>query len=135
VWDCWRHISRPGAGHARQQKDSLLNVIAHTQGDEKLEAYHIYVLKLFYEVKDRASLQYLADVIRETTGETYSAYISGLCLQYALTLLNEQPGMTPDAVAVDSGHGSYSPFFHSFTKKYSITSSKYRKMSAAKNGK
>jgi AraC-like DNA-binding protein len=79
---------------------------------------------------------YLADAIREATGATVSAYISGLRLQYALKLLNEYPGMTLEAVAVDSGHGSYSPFFRSFTKKYGITPSEYRKMSAQnlKNG-
>ncbi|MDR2679375.1 MAG: helix-turn-helix domain-containing protein [Tannerella sp.] len=73
---------------------------------------------------------YLADAIRETTGETVSSYISGLRLRYALMLLNEHPEMTLDTIAVDSGHGSYSPFFRSFTKKYGITPSEYRKMSA-----
>ncbi|MDR1644774.1 MAG: helix-turn-helix domain-containing protein [Tannerellaceae bacterium] len=76
---------------------------------------------------------YLADAIRRATGETVSAYISGLRLQYALKLLDEHPGMTLDAVAIDSGHGSYSPFFRSFTKKYGITPSEYRKMSGTKN--
>ncbi|MDR1557648.1 MAG: helix-turn-helix domain-containing protein [Tannerellaceae bacterium] len=78
---------------------------------------------------------YLADAIREATGETFSSYISGLRLQYALMLLNEQPGLTLDTVAAYSGYGSYSPFFHSFAKKFGITPSEYRKMSAAKNGK
>ncbi|MDR0364533.1 MAG: helix-turn-helix domain-containing protein, partial [Bacteroidales bacterium] len=78
---------------------------------------------------------YLADAIREATGETFSTYISGLRLQYALTLLNEQSGMTLEAIATDTGHGSYSPFFRSFTKKYGITPSEYRKLSNDKSEK
>jgi AraC-like DNA-binding protein len=73
---------------------------------------------------------YLADAIREATGETLSTYISGMRLQYTLELLNEYPDMTYDAIAIDSGHGSYSSFFRSFTKKYGITPSEYRKLAA-----
>lgn len=72
---------------------------------------------------------YLADSIREGAGETFSAYISNLRLQYAVELLDKNPDITLDAVAVDSGHGSYSPFYRSFTKKYGITPSEYRKLS------
>lgn len=72
---------------------------------------------------------YLANSIREGAGETFSAYISNLRLQYAVELLDKNPDITLDAVAVDSGHGSYSPFYRSFTKKYGITPSEYRKLS------
>lgn len=72
---------------------------------------------------------YLADAIREGAGETFSGYISNLRLQYAVELLDKNPEITLDAVAVDSGHGSYSPFYRSFTKKYGITPSEYRKLS------
>ncbi|MDR0844516.1 MAG: helix-turn-helix domain-containing protein [Tannerella sp.] len=75
---------------------------------------------------------YLADAIREATGETFSAYLSGLRLQYTLELLNEHPGMAIDAVALDSGHGSYVSFFRSFTKKYGVTPSEYRRIAASK---
>jgi AraC-like DNA-binding protein len=78
---------------------------------------------------------YLAEAIREATGETVSSYISGLRLQYALKLLEEHPDITIDAIAIDSGYGSYSPFFRSFAKKYGITPSEYRKMSREKNKK
>jgi AraC-like DNA-binding protein len=71
---------------------------------------------------------YLADAIREATGETFTTYISGLRLQYALELLNEHPNMTYDAVAIGSGHGSYSSFFRAFSKKYGITPFEYRKL-------
>lgn len=75
---------------------------------------------------------YLADAIHQGAGETFSAYISDLRLQYALELLNDQPGLTLDAIAVDSGHGSYSPFYRAFAKKYGITPSEYRKLSKTK---
>ena len=78
---------------------------------------------------------YLAESIREATGETVSTYISGLRLQYALKLLDEHPDMTFDSIAIDSGYGSYSPFFRSFTKKYGITPSEYRKLSGEKRKK
>lgn len=71
---------------------------------------------------------YLADAIKEATGETFSSYISNLRLQYAIELFNSSPQLTLDAVAVDSGHGSYSPFYRSFIKKYGITPSEYRKL-------
>ena len=72
---------------------------------------------------------YIADAIRESTGETYSSYISNIRLQYTLELLQNKPVVTLDAVAVDSGHGSYSSFYRLFTKKYGITPSEYRKLS------
>jgi YesN/AraC family two-component response regulator len=75
---------------------------------------------------------YLADAIREATGDTYSNYITNLRLQYSLELLNNQPNITFDAIAIDTGHGSYSAFFRSFAKKYGFTPSEYRKMAAAK---
>jgi transcriptional regulator GlxA family with amidase domain len=75
---------------------------------------------------------YLADAIHEATGETVSTYLSNLRLQYSLTLLNESPHLTFDAIAIDSGHGSYSSFFRLFTKKYGISPSEYRKLAAMK---
>jgi AraC-like DNA-binding protein len=71
---------------------------------------------------------YLADAIREATGETFTTYLSNLRLQYSLELLNGQPGMNLDAVSIDSGHGSYASFFRLFMKKYAITPSEYRKL-------
>ena len=78
---------------------------------------------------------YIADAIRESTRETYSSYISNLRLHYALELLHNQPQITLDAVAIDSGHGSYSSFYRLFTKKYGITPSEYRKLSESKERK
>lgn len=75
---------------------------------------------------------YLADAIREATGETFSAYISTLRLQYALELFETQPDISLDSVAVDTGYGSYSPFYRAFIKKYGITPSEYRKLAKVK---
>ncbi|MGC3977525.1 MAG: helix-turn-helix domain-containing protein [Paludibacteraceae bacterium] len=74
---------------------------------------------------------YLADAIKQATGETFSVYISNLRLQYAIELLDNNPDITLEAIAVDSGHGSYSPFYRAFTKKYGITPSEYRRLSSA----
>ena len=76
---------------------------------------------------------YLANAIRQGRAETFSDYISNLRLQYAIELMEGHPEMTFDSIAVDSGHGSYSQFFRSFSKKYGISPSEYRKMSAKKN--
>ncbi|MDR0829769.1 MAG: helix-turn-helix domain-containing protein, partial [Prevotellaceae bacterium] len=86
------------------------------------------------KLADRLSTNesYLADAIREATGETFSNYVSNLRLQYTLQLMTEQPDLTFDAVAIDSGHGSYSAFLRLFTKKYGITPSEYRKLAARK---
>ena len=72
---------------------------------------------------------YIAAAIKESTGETYSSYISNTRLQHAIKLLNNDPPLTLDAVAIDSGHGSYSSFYRLFIKKYGITPSEYRKLS------
>jgi AraC-like DNA-binding protein len=71
---------------------------------------------------------YLADAIREATGENVSTYLSNLRLQYTLERMKEQPDITLDAVAFDSGCGSYDSFLRLFTKKYGITPSMYRKL-------
>ncbi len=76
---------------------------------------------------------YLADAIREGSGYTFSEYIAHLRLNYALELLDKHPEMTLEAVAVDSGHGSYSPFFRTFGKMYGMSPSEYRKLSSVKN--
>lgn len=75
---------------------------------------------------------YLADAIKSGSGETYSGYLADLRLQYALEMLNNNSELTFEAIAIDSGHGSYSQFFRSFSKKYGINPSEYRKMSARK---
>ncbi|MDL2243607.1 helix-turn-helix domain-containing protein [Bacteroidales bacterium OttesenSCG-928-J19] len=71
---------------------------------------------------------YLAEAIKAGSGETYSGYLSNLRLQYALELLDTNSEITLDAIAIDSGHGSYSQFFRSFSKKYGINPSEYRKL-------
>lgn len=76
--------------------------------------------------------QYLADAVKQETGLTLSAYIGALRLKYALELLDGNPGLTLEAVAVDSGHGSYSSFFRAFTQKYGMTPSEYRRFSTDK---
>ncbi|WP_203558243.1 helix-turn-helix domain-containing protein [Bacteroides sp. 214] len=75
---------------------------------------------------------YLANAIREGCGETFSSYIAKLRLQYALELLTNSPELTLDAIAVESGHASYSPFFRGFSKQYGMSPSEYRKFSATK---
>lgn len=75
---------------------------------------------------------YLADAIKEGCGATFSEYISQLRLHYSLELLGTHPELTLEAVAVDSGHNSYSPFFRAFTKTYGMSPSEYWKLSVTK---
>jgi AraC-type DNA-binding domain-containing proteins len=76
--------------------------------------------------------QYLIDAITQETGLNFSLYIADLRLQYSLELLSDEPNLSLDAIAIDSGYGSYSSFFRAFAKKYGITPSDYRKFSAGK---
>jgi Transcriptional regulator containing an amidase domain and an AraC-type DNA-binding HTH domain len=76
---------------------------------------------------------YLANAIRQGRSETFSDYISNLRLQYALDLMEKHSEMKFDSIAIDSGHGSYSQFFRSFSKRYGLTPSEYRKMSVKKS--
>ncbi len=75
---------------------------------------------------------YLAAAIREATGLTVATYIAQLRLQYSLELIAAHPDMTLDAVAADSGHGSYSSFLRLFPKQYGITPSEYRRLAAVR---
>ncbi|MDL2322837.1 AraC family transcriptional regulator [Bacteroidales bacterium OttesenSCG-928-A17] len=72
--------------------------------------------------------KYLADAIKAGTGEILSEYFANVRLQYALELLDGNSEMTLESIALDSGHGSYSQFFRSFSKKYGISPSEYRKI-------
>lgn len=76
--------------------------------------------------------KYLADAVREGAGTTIAAYISDLRLAWSLELLSGSGDITLDAIAEGSGHGSYSSFFRSFMKKYGMSPSDYRKLSAVK---
>lgn len=71
---------------------------------------------------------YLAEAIKAGTGETFSEYIANVRLQYAIDILNNDPKITFENLAIDAGYGSYSQFFRSFTRKYGISPSEYRKL-------
>lgn len=70
--------------------------------------------------------KYVADAIREGAGVTVATYISDLRLNYSLELLTDENYNSLDEVARLSGFGSYSSFFRTFQKKYSITPSEYQ---------
>lgn len=76
--------------------------------------------------------KYLADAIRQESGETVAIYINRMRLQYALQLLDTEPDMTLESIALDSGHTSYSSFYRAFIKAYGINPSEYRKFSKGK---
>jgi Transcriptional regulator containing an amidase domain and an AraC-type DNA-binding HTH domain len=76
--------------------------------------------------------QYLADALKQEAGLTFGAYLTDLRLKYALELLSDHPNLTLDAIALDSGHGSYSSFFRAFTQKYGMSPSEFRKFSSDK---
>lgn len=78
--------------------------------------------------------KYLADAVREGAGTTLSSYIADLRLSYSLVLLSEYPELPLRAIAVESGHGSYSPFFRAFIRKYGMSPSEYRNLSRQNSG-
>ena len=95
--------------------------------------------KLFADVKlNRKKLAvymntnevYLAESIREVTGKTFSEYLSDIRLKHALRVTDECPDMNFDIIVSDSGYGSYTKFYRSFTKKYGISPMEYRRLSA-----
>lgn len=78
--------------------------------------------------------KYLANAIHEgAAGATFTNYISGLRLAHSLDLLTRNPDMTLEAVAEQSGHGSYSPFFKAFVKNYGMSPSEYRRLFSARS--
>lgn len=72
--------------------------------------------------------KYVANAIRQGTGETVLAYISRLRLQYALQLFDKHPDYSLEAVAEESGHSSYSTFYRTFTKFYGMSPSEYKRL-------
>ena len=71
--------------------------------------------------------KYLADAVREGAGVTVATYISDWRLNYSLQLLAENPDLSIEDIAEQSGHGAYSSFFRAFTRKYSMSPSDYRR--------
>lgn len=72
--------------------------------------------------------RYLIEAVHAGSGMTIGSYISHLRLRYALNLLHERPEFTLEAIALDSGHTSYSTFFRAFTKTYGMSPTEYRRM-------
>lgn len=75
--------------------------------------------------------KYVADAIRQGTGETVLTYISRLRLQHAMLLFDKHPDYSLEYVAEESGHSSYSTFYRTFTKYYGISPSEYKKMASS----
>lgn len=70
--------------------------------------------------------KYIADAIQAGSQETLSAYITRLRLQYATELLESQPNLTLEAIAIDSGFSSYRTFFRVFSQTFGMTPRDYR---------
>ena len=72
--------------------------------------------------------KYISKAIREGGYDSLSTYLSAVRLQHALHLLNEQPDMSLETVATQSGHKHYTSFYRTFSKQYGITPSEYKKI-------
>ncbi|MDF9828902.1 AraC family transcriptional regulator [Parabacteroides sp. PF5-6] len=70
--------------------------------------------------------KYIADAIHSGSQETLSAYITRLRLQYATELLDSQPDLTLEAIALDAGFSSYRTFFRAFSQSFGMTPRDYR---------
>lgn len=132
--------------HDRKQSEQILSTVPEEQLSREMQLFRrvderVKAEKLFTDPglnrKALAELAgtneiYMAEAIREATGLNVASYIAELRLRYSLELLAGDPSLTLDAVAVDSGHGSYSAFFRTFTRQYGITPSEYRRLSMTK---
>jgi AraC-like DNA-binding protein len=76
--------------------------------------------------------RYLIDAVHTGSGTTIANYIGSLRLQYALELLHNSPELSLDAIAIDSGHTSYSTFFRAFTKAYGMSPTEYKRLTRTK---
>lgn len=120
----------PGAELSREMK--LFRELTHLMHSEKL-FLDPEVDRRSVATKLGTNEKYLANAIHEgAANATFAGYISGLRLAYSLDLLTGNPDMTLEAVAQESGHGSYSPFFKAFVKKYGMSPSEYRKIFSGK---
>lgn len=72
--------------------------------------------------------KYLTNAVRDSGWDSLPAYLSSLRLGYALAQLNSDPSKSLQALATESGHGSYTAFYRAFSHYYGITPSEYRKM-------
>lgn len=136
-------LSRDDKQEESFRLEELVEIEEAEEGDNKslklFRHFNDLILreKLFMQTDiDRRSLadrlgtneKYLSNAIREGSGDSLPSYISKLRLKYALELLNEHPDMKLEAVATESGHGSYISFYRAFTKQYGITPSEYVKI-------
>ena len=75
--------------------------------------------------------KYIADAIHAGCGSTVAKFISDRRLAWSVRLMTEHPELSVEEIAEQSGHGSYSAFLRSFSRKYGMTPSQYRKLSQA----
>ncbi len=132
---------------AEREAERILELIPEAELSREMKLFReltnlMHSEKLFLDpAVDRRSLaarlgtneKYLANAIHEGAPDTtFTGYISGLRLAYSLDLLSN-PGMTLEAVAEGSGHGSYSTFFRAFGKRYGMSPSEYRRLFSEKS--
>ena len=76
---------------------------------------------------------YLSRYLSQTKGETFYDFIGRLRLEMcAIRLLTEQPQLTIEGVATESGFKSVSTFRRAFVRRYGIQPSTYREQHTAK---
>lgn len=120
----------PGEQLSREMK--LFRELTHLMHSEKL-FLDPAIDRRSVAIRLGTNEKYLANAIHEGAADTtFAGYISSLRLACSLDLLTGRPDMPLDQVAEQSGHGSYSPFFKAFVKKYGMSPSQYRKLYAAK---
>lgn len=133
---------------AEKEAERMLGLVPGTELSRGMKLFReltqlMYTEKLFLDpAVDRRSVaarlgtneNYLAAAIHEGASDTtFANYITGLRLAWSLELLTAKPDMTLETIAQESGFASYSPFFRSFSKKYGMSPSEYRKLYAAKS--
>ncbi|MDL2309594.1 helix-turn-helix domain-containing protein [Parabacteroides sp. OttesenSCG-928-B22] len=72
--------------------------------------------------------RYLADAIRQATGETFTQYINQQRLTFSLDLLADPQNNAIQDIAIEAGFASYHTFLRLFTKTYGMKPSEYRQI-------
>lgn len=69
----------------------------------------------------------LSKLIQEYAGMNLSDYLNKLRVEYSVTLMQEKPHFSNDAIATEAGFSSRSTFYAAFSKNFGMTPTQYRK--------
>ncbi|MDH6314241.1 AraC-like DNA-binding protein [Parabacteroides sp. PFB2-10] len=118
-------LSRPVEMLSREQQ--LFHKLSHAMKEKmyfKESDLDRRILAEYLATNER----YLADAIRQATGDTFTQYINQLRLTFSLDLLADPQYSSIQDIAIEAGFASYHTYLRLFTKTYGMKPSEYRQM-------